>query len=419
VRYFTGQFVARGAVYLYSIGISKFLSKEAFVQFTLFLLAANIFSRICNYSLNMLLTKFRYGDAADAAKAQEALYEFMLVLAIALTAIFSLVNATTPIATFLGFSPILLEAVLISGCLQAIENGSIEVFQSNFQSTRYLSYMVFFTGILLALSGLSYFLVGFDNTLVPIAAYLIAQFGVLLFFGRFQFGRLADRAQIKRYFILATPLFFYALATYFNRYIDLFILNKLDQPDNIANFAFISRMTEVLSLVILACAAVLTPLTFQILKKKTMEQGERRSISLLISAQTGIFFAYYLTVKLVTRFWFPEYLQSLEILPWLVFAMFLNLLVGWLQVFLLAFDYMSYMLFANVILAALGFGLDFWLIPRYSVEGAAIARNVIAILLVMAYGWKARSAGFGWTDFRMKWIVAGNAAALLLGFSLF
>jgi O-antigen/teichoic acid export membrane protein len=420
IRYFVGQTVARGAVYLYSLSLARLLSVEGFTVFTYFLIFSNIYSRLANYSLNMLLTKYRFDrNLEDKALEirQEELYRFATVLGLILTSLLIALNSFFSISNLFEISTIQFNLILLSGFFLSVENNLIEYFQSKYMSQKYMYYMLGFTLALSILSGFGYWYLGFSTVLVPIVAYTLSQFLLLIISGAFRFQFHFSKKAIKTYLISGTPICLYGLTSYAARYLEMLVLKNKLAILELASFTFIFRLVEALTLVMAAFAATLTPFIFASLKRGEFQNMEKKKIFNLFLVQIILFAAYSLAVFPFVKLAFPNFQQALMSVPLLYLTICLMLFVSLGQSFVVYYDHLKEMLICSLIGLAAGLGLSIILVPSLGTQGALFSKLIALLVTFVGYLWVIRNEELKlWEMGLTKLLIYSSLAFLFVGF---
>lgn len=424
IHYFIGQGVARGVVHFLTLYSAKMLSPENFVSFSLFLISANIYSRVANGSLNMVMSRARFGGEESARSArQDRLYRvsstFGLVLTLALVAAVVLMGVTIGTAWIGKFSPLSLSLALVSGYLTSVENNLIEVLQSKFQSQRYMAYMIGFTMLLILFGAGSYglgFLVSDSGAMV---VYVAAQALALIIAKAFKFTRHIDRVEAKTIFNLGILACLYGVTTYLYRYMELVVINRFLPTDAMASFTFVFRLMESLNLVTLAAGSVIAPLIFTALQEGQWTARSDSRISKLLYAQIAFFALFTLVVPFGVHWFEPRFSNAVVVAPYLLAATLISIFVAMAQAFMLFYD--RYRLMVGISAAGLGVatGLGFLLAPTMGSVGVVLAKVAAQLLILVGYAWSLRSQVVAGVRLRpWRWVAAAVVAlaAVIVGY---
>jgi O-antigen/teichoic acid export membrane protein len=385
-RYLIGQGVARGMIHFFTLALAKVLSSEDFVAFSFFLISANVYSRIANGSLNMVMARMRFGgEASERATRQSRIYRFSTLFGLVLTFVLVAAELSFGFSARFHISSEVLCLSLISGYLVSVENNLIEVLQSRFESVRYMKYMLSFTALLLvfAFAGRALFPDLTARTLM--VAYGLAQLVVLVFFQGFKFAWPFQFSEIRAFARIGSLVCLYGVSTYLFRYLEVMIANRYIDVEQMAAFMFAFRLMESLNLLILAVGAVITPTIYLGLQELGWNADQQRKISIAIWLQMISFSIFASVLPYGVQFFEPRFLPTLALSPLLLGSILLVLMIGIAQAFVLYYDRYKEMVIVSLCGLAVATLLGFLMAPLWGPAGILVAKLVSQLVVLLGY----------------------------------
>lgn len=408
-RYLIGQGVARGMVHFLSLALAKVLSSEDFVAFSFFLISANVYSRVANGSLNMVMARMRFGgEESERSSRQDRIYRFSSALGLGLTVLAIVLDFFLGISSQFGVRSELLWLALVSGYLISIENSLIEVMQSRFESHRYMLYMLSFTALLCGLAFVGWWLSDGRAVSILMLAYIAAQGLTLWSFGGFRYSWKYGRAEIRHYAQIGGMVCLYGVSTYLFRYLEVLIVNRYVGTEQMAAFMFVFRLMESLNLIILAAGAVVTPIIYLGLQGQGWGQESQKKLSLAVFGQMVLFAIFSAVLPFAVNRFEPKFLSAVSAVPLLFGSTVLILFIGIAQAFVLFYDrYKEMVIFSllGLLVAAL---LGSLLAPSFGPTGILVAKMASQMVVLAGYIWSVRHEPVHFWGLRpWSWLLSG------------
>jgi O-antigen/teichoic acid export membrane protein len=241
---------------------------------------------------------------------------------------------------------------------------------------------------------------------------------LLLWLVRRDFGRGFNYPELRKMLAFGTPLIFGRLAAVCFQSIDRFFLKHYANERAVGLYALANQLVSPINVLVSTPFGTIWPnMQFAVMKDPDAKEYYARMLTYIVFL--GMFFALPLAIlvtDILHLFASPKYWEAANAVPWLAFAAVLDTLNPALSVGV-SLKRKSYLSPFIVIASALiNIALNFWLIPRYGMQGAAIA-TVLSFLAMCAIRYQISNwllpINYEW--WRLIKIFSGSLLLFLLG----
>jgi O-antigen/teichoic acid export membrane protein len=226
---------------------------------------------------------------------------------------------------------------------------------------------------------------GIEGILLGNLVGSILENALLLGLVRQDFGRGFNYPELRKMLAFGTPLIFGRLAAVCFQSIDRFFLKHYANDRLVGLYALANQLVSPINVLVSTPFGTIWPnMQFAVMKDRDANEYYARMLTYIVFL--GMFFALPLAIlvtDILQIFASPKYWEAANVVPWLAFAAVLDTINPALSVGV-SLKRKSYLSPLIVIASALiNIALNFLLIPRYGMQGAAIA-TVLSFLAMCA-----------------------------------
>lgn len=389
--------------FVFNLVLSRLLSPEDFGDFKV----ADSFIDLCQVAvlLGGSVAALRFLPDYMGGPKREAVWEYTRFYMMVMLGMSLLVIAGTAFVTFLNTGPVDLQHhhPLVFAVLVVPVSAAVAMIRKPPQAAKdlrlaFVPYWIGYPIIALALVGLVYMINGEVTDIGAVFIIFVVNVLILIYIwyhvhrrGHMPLKRDTHVSVPKEWLKISMPMMMIVTVQIIVRQTDIYMLEILGGEAEVGLFAACSTIAGVMIVVQSSIVGVLTPLMTQ-----AAEQGTETVAELNRKGQRKLFLIGLPVVVLIAVFadeilglFGPTYPQAVTALYILLAAFFVQISLTLPAIWLRYCGYVNPVLVVLIGQALLVIGLNFWLIPRYGVTGAAISTAIayglgrIAMVILM------------------------------------
>ena len=418
----TAEIISRLLQFVIFVYLARSLGKEEFGVFSFGLAFALIVMVIVDFGLNQLFVR---EVSRNKALASKYLFNGIIMKIFLAVVAMSFAYLFLNVMDYSTQTKAVAYIMLFFALLQSFN----ELCFSMFRSFERMHYEMFIKiSRMLLLVGLVFYLVMNKYGLVlsvmafPSVEFIVLCAAALLVYSKFaRTSSEFDYKLIKTMAKESSLFFFSAVFTTLYLYVNQIMISKLRSTAEVGVYSAAANIVIALIFIPLMYANSIYPVIsrFYITSKKSLKLVYEKSFKYMLLLGLPIAAGIYsLSNKIIMILYGKDYMDSaiiLAILSGYIFLKFLNPVTGYT---LMAINKQGTRLFGQASASVINIVLNFILIPRYGIAGAAVSTLITEIIFFIIYSSFAGKYGFS-LKFLMKFVYKPLIAAALMVFSLF
>lgn len=398
-----GNIIYYAVSYLFGILVARQIGAENYGLYTLGVSAVTLASLITVAGLDRGLMRYA---SISRGKGQGSALRYLSLLALAIGGVVSV-----SVAMVFWFFPQLVlsllhwtdkEELLILLPIFGIVVPSMTltgIAIAGTQAFRTMRYRALVTNIIqpltkLVIALLLIFAFGMD-LMAPVLGFVIAQvlgaFLALFFLARLArtVPRRVQREQglERKLLSFSAPLLLTNVVSYLNGRTELFVLGIFLAADMAGIYNAAARLAGLGLIVLTAFNAIFSPVISDLHNRSEFERLStlfKLVTRWMLAAAMPIFLAQMLFAPQIMSLFGPEFAEGAQALQVLSIGQIFNIATGGVGVMLIMSGYSHIAFLNSMVTVVVALALDFWLVPRYGLLGAAIAGAAVIILANLA-----------------------------------